>query len=86
HNVLPHLERLPLEAQEEAVTYIEALAEALEHEAFLSGSIRLVPREIQRVEHWDDPAGAWRDLPDTMLEELDRLRHANPPTPPLEYL
>ena len=34
----------------------------------------------------DDPAGAWRDLPDSMLEELDQLRHASPPTPPLEHL
>ncbi len=87
HNVLPHLEHLPPEAQEEAATYIEALAEALEHEAFVSSNIRRVPREIQPVEQWEDPAGAWRDLPDTMLEELDQLRHASPPTPPqmLQY-
>lgn len=37
-----------------------------------------------RTDLWVDPAGAWRDLPDTMLEELNRLRHAVLPTPPLE--
>ncbi len=32
-------------------------------------------------------AGAWRDLdPDAMLDELDRLRHASKPTPPLTSL
>jgi predicted kinase len=36
------------------------------------------------IDGWEDPAGAWRDLPDTMLEELDRLRHEVSPTPPLE--
>ncbi|MBV9707071.1 MAG: hypothetical protein JO125_06660 [Chloroflexi bacterium] len=83
HNVLPHLEHLPPEAQEEAATYIEALAEALEYETFVSGSIGSFPREIQPMEQWEDPAGAWHDLPDTMLEEFDQLRHASPPTPPL---
>ncbi len=30
-------------------------------------------------------AGAWKDLPsDKMEEELDRIRHASKPTPPLE--
>jgi hypothetical protein len=86
HDVLPYLEQLPPEAQEEAASYIEALAEALEREAFVRGRIQHVPREIQLTESWEDPVGAWHDLPDTMLEELDQLRHANPPTPPLEHL
>jgi hypothetical protein len=30
-------------------------------------------------------AGAWKDLPsDHMEEELDRIRHASKPTPPLD--
>ena len=30
-------------------------------------------------------AGAWKDLPsDNMEEELDRIRHASKPTPPLD--
>lgn len=86
HDVLPYLEQLPPEAQEEAADYIEALAEALEHEAFVKGRSRHVPHEIQPMEDWEDPVGAWHDLPDTMLEELDQMRHASPPTPPLEHL
>ena len=86
HDVLPYLEHLPPEAQKEAASYIEALVEALERDAFVLGRVRRVPHEMQSVEHWEDPAGAWRDLPDTMFEELDQLRHASPPTPPLEHL
>ncbi len=43
----------------------------------------LAPR-YDTIDRWEDPAGAWYDLPDSMLDELDRLRHAVPPTPPLE--
>ncbi|MFL5697230.1 MAG: hypothetical protein ACJ797_09045 [Ktedonobacteraceae bacterium] len=86
HDALPYLEQLPPEAQEEAAIYIEALAEAFEHEAFVRGHVRRVPDEMQSGESWEDPAGAWRDLPDSMLEELDQLRHASPPTPPLHSL
>ena len=39
-NVLPHLEHLPPEAQEEAATYIAALAEALEFESLAPGRKR----------------------------------------------
>ena len=85
-DILPYLEHLPPEAQEEAATYIEALAEALGRRPFLSGHIQSVPHKRESLEQWEDPAGAWSDLPDTMLEELDQLRHANPPTPPLEDL
>lgn len=32
-------------------------------------------------------AGAWRDLDgDEMVEELDQIRHANTPTPPIDEL
>ena len=85
-DVLPYLEQLPPEAQEEAATYIEALAEALEREVYSPSSVRPIPQERESMEDWQDPAGAWSDLPDTMLEELDQLRHASPPTPPLEHL
>lgn len=85
-DLLPYLEHLPPEAQEEAATYITALIEALEHESLALGHISGVPNEIPSLESWEDPAGAWCDLPDNLLEELDQLRHANPPTPPLEHL
>ena len=78
--VLPYLEHLPLEAQEEAATYIESLVEALESEAFFPGRIRSVPYLHK------ESAEQWQDLSDTILDELDQLRHANPPTPPLEEL
>jgi len=74
-DILPHLEQLPPEAQEEAATYIEALAEALEREAFAPGYVRPVPQERESIEDWEDPAGTWSDLPDDILEELDQLRH-----------
>ena len=32
---------------------------------------------------WEDPAGAWGDLPDTVLEDLEQLRHSSSPTSPL---
>jgi len=86
NEVLPYLEHLPPEAQEEAASYIEALAEAFERADFVLGCIRRIPRKIESIEHWEDPAGAWSDLPDTMLEDMDQLRHASTPTPPLEYL
>ncbi len=86
HEVLPYLEHLSPEAQEEAASYIEALAEAFERADFVLGRIRRIPRKIEPAERWEDPAGAWSDLPDTMLDDLDQIRHASPPTPPLEYL
>ena len=45
-----------------------------------------VHSKVQAVEHWKDPAGSWSDLPETMREDLDQLRHSNHPTPPLESL
>ena len=85
-NVLSHLESLPPEAQEEAATYIVALAEALERKFFVLNRIHSVPPQIKPEEPWEDPAGAWRDLPDTLLGVLDQLRHASSPTPLLKDL
>ena len=85
YNVIPSLEYLPPEAQEEAAIYIQALVEALRHTSVINASTKAMPDEeaatsMQR----QDPFGAWSDLPDTMLDELDQLRHINEPTPPLE--
>ena len=80
-DVLPYLEQLPPEAQEEVAAYIEALAEV-----FARSHVRRIPHEVQPTERWEDPMGAWSDLPDTMLEELDQLRHTYSPIPSLEYL
>ncbi len=42
--------------------------------------------EVQTVEHWKDPAGSWSDLSETILEDLDQIRHSSHPTPPMENL
>lgn len=68
HRALEHIDELPPELQEQ-------LAEIIE----------------QHTESVDFPvsalAGAWSDLPDTfdeMLDTLDDIRHASPPTPPVD--
>ncbi len=78
--VLPHLQYLPPETQEEIANYIKFL----EQEAFARGRIKELPHVAASAEPWEDPAGAWSDLPDDMFEELDKIRHSNPPTPPIE--
>ncbi len=85
YNVIPSLEYLPPEAQEEAATYIQALVEALRHTSVIDASTKDVPDEEEATSmQWQDPFGAWSDLPDTMLDELDQLRHISQPTPPFE--
>lgn len=79
--VLPHLEHLPAEAQEEIANYIEAL----EREVFTHENLHTLP-QTEHQEEWQDPVGSLSDLPEDMFEELDRIRHANPPTPPIEHL
>jgi hypothetical protein len=81
HNVVSHLEHLPSEAQEEATTYIAALTEVLERKLFVLNRIHAVSSQMKPEQPWEDPAGAWRDLPDTLLEDLDQLRHSSSPTP-----
>jgi hypothetical protein len=84
HNALHRLEHLPPEAQEEAAIYIEALVETLRRVSVVHASARDVSGEKSIGAQWQDPFGAWNDLPDTMLDELDQLRHMSQPTPPLE--
>jgi hypothetical protein len=84
HDALPYLEHLPPEAQEEAATYIEALAEVLKHTSLIRTQAGEVSSQESTGVQWQDPFGAWSDLPDTMLDDLDRLRHSTQPTPPLE--
>ena len=83
--MLLSLEHLPSAAQEEAVTHIQALVEALRHTSVIDASTKDMPDEEAATSiQWQDPFGAWSDLPDTMLDELDHLRHISQPTPPLE--
>lgn len=85
HNALSSLEHLPPSAQEEAAIYIKALAEVLRRTSGVYVGTKDVSGEATSVQ-WQDPFGAWQDLPDTMLDELDQLRHTSQPTPPLELL
>ena len=78
--VLPDLQFFPPEMQEEIANHIKEL----EQEAFAHGRMREFPEMALDEEHWEDPAGAWSDLPDDIFEELDKIRHSNPPTPPIE--
>jgi len=74
--MLPRLAHLPPQAQEEIANYIELL----ERKAFMEERAE----DIASEEPWIDPAGAWSDLPDDMFNELDKIRHSSPPTPPIE--
>lgn len=82
NDMLPYLERLPKEMQEEVLSYIEALLDALEHDNVAQGHLQAITTPTHpSTETWHDPVEAWSDLPDTFLDELDQLRHATPPTP-----
>lgn len=83
-DALPHLEHLPPEAQEEAATYIEALAEVLGYTSTPYTQTEDTSSQQITDSQWQDPFGAWSDLPDTVLDDLDQLRHSSQPTPPLE--
>lgn len=73
-HMLAHLERLAPETQEEVLDYMGALIEALEQDAARGGARDNLP-VFPQTNSWREPDAAWRDLPDTLLEELDRLRY-----------
>lgn len=83
-DLLPDFEHLPAEAKAEALVHIKALLELLSRDVMLHPQQTTQQEDVEK--QWEDPAGAWSDLPDDMLEELDRLRHSSPPTPPLDDL
>lgn len=68
HRALEHIDELPSEIQEQLAEIIEQHTEPVD---FPASAL----------------AGAWSDLPDTfdeMLDALDHIRHAAPPTPPID--
>lgn len=83
-DLLPDFDNLSDEAQEEAIVQIKALLEALQLESIARR--RSQSQQIDEEEQWIDPAGTWSDLPDDMLDTLDKMRHASAPTPPLDTL
>ncbi len=76
----PHLQHLPPDMQEEIANYIQDV----EQEALARGRITVVPGMEVDEEPWEDPVGSLSDLPDDMFEELDKIRHSNPPSPPFK--
>ena len=80
-NMLAHLEKLPPETQEEVLDYMEALIEALEQDTARGGTRENLPVFPQTETcrdpafDWIDLSGSWQDLPPTLLEELERMRH-----------
>lgn len=75
-----HAEHLPTDLQEELAAQIEALISAEMSEAITApDQLNTAPQSAL------DLAGAWSDIPwERMEQELDRIRHSNPPTPPFE--
>jgi hypothetical protein len=84
-DLLPALEKLPPELQKEALTHIKALIEEMLQHSSIDRT-NADAKSASKQPTWQDPFGAWSDLPDTMLDDLDSLRHASVPTPPLEQL
>jgi hypothetical protein len=77
---LADLEHLSPDEQEEIALYIEALRNSHGREA--------IPAEFEAVvspSPWQDPAGAWSDLPeDDEAETFYRMRHETEPSAPIE--
>lgn len=74
---LADLERLSADEQEEIALYIEALREAHER--------GMLPVDQELAQPWQDPAGAWRDLPeDDEAATFYRMRHETEPSAPIE--
>lgn len=74
---LADLEQLSIDEQEELALYIEALREAHERAALTA--------EQDLAQPWEDPAGAWSDLPeDDEAETFYRMRHETEPSAPVE--
>jgi hypothetical protein len=75
HRALEDLVYLTPDEQEELASYIEVLRAA--H----------TPAHLAQEEQtlWQDPAGAWSDLPEhDEAEAFFRMRHETEPSPPVE--
>lgn len=76
HEVLDRLEHLPQSEQEEVAEQLERLLALIEHRQ---------PEVHKHSTSWRKLIGVWADDDvDTTYAELDRIRHANPPSPPLQ--
>lgn len=76
---LADLERLTPDEQEQIAVLIEILRGAHERELPPAGVA------VEAVQSWQDPAGAWKDLPeDDEAETFYRMRHESAPSAPIE--
>jgi hypothetical protein len=74
--VLTRLEQLPPEVQEEAATQLEVLTELFAEPNGKTNRTRKKGKSL---------AGAWSDLAwNDEVEAFERMRHATPPTSPIE--
>jgi hypothetical protein len=72
---LAAVERLSPDEQEEVAIFIAALREAHGEE----------PPASETAQPWQDPAGAWSDLPDDdEAETFFRMRHDTQPSAPID--
>lgn len=77
---LAGLEHLSPDEQEELALYIEALRSAHERATLTTPQAPAEP-----LQSWQDPAGAWSDLPeDDEAETFRRMRHETGPSAPIE--
>ncbi len=85
-HALPDMEQLPEPAQEELAVQIEALLERLEpRKKGQPGASSKAKKRTKK--EWENPVGAWADMPgtvDEMFEAFEKIRHTNPPSPPVE--
>ena len=76
NEVLDRLEHLPQSEQEEVAEQLERLLALIEH------------RQLETSKHstsWRKLIGVWAaDDVDTAYAELDRIRHDNPASPPIQ--
>jgi hypothetical protein len=85
-HAFPDMEQLSEPAQEELAVQIEALLERLEHRKKGQRGASSKAEKSTKKE-WENPVGAWADMPDTveeMFEAFEKIRRANPPSLPVQ--
>ena len=91
HQALQHIESLSPDMQDELAEQIEEMTEPLEPlNLSLEGQLHSEP-QMPAVESLPESVrvalalgGAWSDLQDDEFAALDRIRHATPPSLPVE--
>ena len=85
-HALPDRELLPEQAQEELAVQIEVLLEQLAYQKKSQGGTSSKGKKSTKKE-WKNPVESWANMPDTvdeMFDAFEKIRHANPPSSPIE--